>query len=377
MPNRRGKTPRLGRNRARSVSTGIIKWDTCVRWKTTRKEEHENDETTTTDEPPKKQKELPNGSQNQPQEHQGEAHEGRLEDLKQMGCTRPINAYKGPGGVVFNSRQGYSRLQLKCGQCIGCRIDKARAWTIRLVHEGQMHASSCFVTLTYDDEHLPEDGSLVKKHFQNFAKKVRRDVGKFSYYHVGEYGPKTLRPHYHACIFGQDFRLPELPWVPFDRRGYMYRSPVLEQLWTKGNSTIGPFNEQTAAYCARYVISKATGPKADTEYQRVNLETGEVHQVVPEYATMSRNPAIGKRWLDKYSTDVYPSDDIVHDNKHFRPPVYYDRILEKDDPDLLTKLKEQRQQHVRQRLPDLTPSRMRTKERLQAAKAKTFQKHQL
>lgn len=124
-----------------------------------------------------------------------------------MPCYHPLKAYRAPGGgVAFNVRDGYADLpvDLPCGQCAGCRWTKAKDWSLRCVHEAQLHSRNCFITLTYNDEHLPENESLDVEHWQLFAKKLRHRFGKFRFLHCGEYG-ELGRPHYHALLFGLDF----------------------------------------------------------------------------------------------------------------------------------------------------------------------------
>jgi len=143
-----------------------------------------------------------------------------------MPCFSPLKGYKskdltknGKRKLVFSSKQGYVDLPLEvpCGGCLGCRIDRSRQWAIRCEHEMQMHSHNCFITLTYSDDYLPRDGSLNVKHFQDFMKRFRRRVTdpddryfvsedfKLRYFHCGEYGSATFRPHYHAIVFGYDF----------------------------------------------------------------------------------------------------------------------------------------------------------------------------
>ncbi len=114
-------------------------------------------------------------------------------------------------------------MEVACSQCIGCRLDHAGMWASRIEHESSLYDDSngnCFITLTYDEEHLPQDWSLDKSHFQKFMKRLRkRYPQKIRYYHCGEYGENcrhgihtTLcpgcnvgRPHYHAILFNIDF----------------------------------------------------------------------------------------------------------------------------------------------------------------------------
>ena len=138
-----------------------------------------------------------------------------------MSCYSPLKAYKIHGVktesnkavLVFNHRltigKTYSEVDLPCGQCIGCRIDKSRDWACRCYHEASMYDENCFVTFTYDDENLPENGSLTRgsqSDFTLFMKRLRKKVKKkIRYFQCGEYGDTTGRPHHHACLFGFDF----------------------------------------------------------------------------------------------------------------------------------------------------------------------------
>ena len=121
-----------------------------------------------------------------------------------MTCYRPFVAYAplDGGALCFVERKDCREVKLACGQCIGCRIAKREAWAIRCVCESQMHLDNCFLTLTYDEESLPQYGSLEYRHVQLFFKRLRKKIGAFRYFVCGEYGPHGDRPHYHALIFG-------------------------------------------------------------------------------------------------------------------------------------------------------------------------------
>ena len=165
---------------------------------------------------------------------------------------------------------GHEPMQLACGQCRGCRIDRSKEWAARCVHESLMHQENSFVTLTYDDEHLPRDGSLDKRHFQLFMKRLRKHFNEktIRFFHCGEYGDKLGRPHYHACLFGIDFgdRIPH----SVTNDVVTYTSETLTRIWGKGFTTCGEMNYQTAAYTARYIMKKITGKKADEHYTRID-----------------------------------------------------------------------------------------------------------
>ena len=133
-----------------------------------------------------------------------------------MACFKPLTAYRGrekhgsgKPKIVFSHHLSQTgvELLLPCGRCIGCRLERSRMWALRCVHEAQLHSENSFITLTYNDDHIPRDGSLNKKHFQDFMKRLRKSIApkKVRFYHCGEYGPKLLRPHYHAILFGHQF----------------------------------------------------------------------------------------------------------------------------------------------------------------------------
>lgn len=266
-----------------------------------------------------------------------------------MACTRPLKGYKAPGGKIsFSPRTGYTDLpsvRVKCGQCLGCRLERKRAWAIRAVHESQMHRSSCFLTLTYDNKHLPKDRSVDVRHWQLFAKKLRRKKGPFRFLHCGEYGEKNQRPHYHACIFGHDFHEDR---TMHKKEGHpLWISEELGELWGNGFSTIGTLTFDSAAYVAGYCVKKSTGKQAKDAYTRLDKETGELWEVKPDYATMSRRPGLGYEWYQKFKADVYPEDVVIQKGQVFRPPAYYDTLLEKEDPELWEKIQSKRKQIVK------------------------------
>lgn len=292
-----------------------------------------------------------------------------------MPCYYPITAYRTPRVVdsisgkpklFFKEHKvkpypGYEVLQVPCGQCIGCRLERSRQWAIRCVHEASLHEDNCFITLTYDNDHLPKDGSLNKSHFRNFMKRFRMIVGMgkeagIRFFHCGEYGDQFSRPHYHACIFGWDFPDKEF----FTKRdGFsLYISGMLQALWSDekgvplGWSTVGACNFETAAYVARYCLKKVNGENAEGWYDGRS----------PEYVTMSRRPGIGKGWFECYTKDVFPCDEVILRGKKMRPPKFYDRCFEVDNKDDFLKIKEKRKSKALELKDDNTPERLKVKE---------------
>ena len=277
-----------------------------------------------------------------------------------MACYSPLEAYRskevnpsGKRSLVFNIRYALDDgiVKVPCGRCIGCRLEYSRQWAVRCVHEAQMFDENCFITLTYDNDHLPlVNGvpTLVKKDFQDFMKRFRKHYHGFKeisyvngngdlvtnspirYYHCGEYGETFGRPHYHASIFNFDFYDKEQIGVS---NGFpLYTSKLLQELWPFGHVTVAPFSFQTAAYVARYMMKKAKGKSADSAYAIVDVDTGEViGKRQPEYCTMSRSPGIGRLWYDEFKSDVYPSDQVIINGRAMKPPRFYDNLMAIDD----------------------------------------------
>lgn len=315
-----------------------------------------------------------------------------------MPCYHPIQGFRArtanPSGkysIVFNPRLGYIDLPVTvpCGQCIGCRLERSRQWAIRCVHEASMHEKNCFITLTYSPKELPKNGSLVLEDFQNFMKKLRKQYGPgIRFFHCGEYGEENARPHYHACIFGLDFK-ETIETVGKDgkkcieylyeevegRNGQKYYvSKSLSKLWDKGIHRIGDLTFESAAYVARYVTKKVTGPSAKEHYQSLNLETGVISEIKPEYVTMSRRPGIGKGWFEKYHSDVYPDDFVVIRGIPVKPPKYYDKQYEILDSDLHHDIKLQRRLNNKKYESNQTPERLEVREALQNERFKILKR---
>ncbi|AXL15150.1 replication initiator protein [Microviridae sp.] len=215
------------------------------------------------------------------------------------------------------------------------------------MHEASLHEENCFLTLTYDDDHLPYGGTLVKSDFQKFMKRLRKKFSgeRIRYYHCGEYGEKGQRPHYHACIFGFDFR-DKVQWSV--RKGFpVWRSDVLEALWPLGNSEIGSLTFDSAAYCARYILKKVTGFEAEYFYSEYDSETGELFERLPEYTTMSRRPGIGAEWYRKFRDEVFPYDEVIVNGRPVRPPRFYGDLYELESPEGASEVRKRRQRSRR------------------------------
>lgn len=245
---------------------------------------------------------------------------------------------------------------------------------MRCVSEASTHAESCFITLTYSDEHLPEYGSLRKKDFQDFMKRLRRrfEPRRVRFFHCGEYGDETRRPHYHALLFGVDFP-DRVHYAKSSSGEALDMSPMLDALWAQGISTVGNVTFESAAYVARYVCKKVTGEKAREHYSVVDRDSGEVHFLVPEYATMSRRPGIGARWFDRYASDVFPSDEFVLNGNARKPPKYFADLLERASPEIHQQVMEARRSRGVKK-SEQTWQRLQVREKVKKAQAQQLKR---
>ncbi len=278
-----------------------------------------------------------------------------------MPCFKPLEGFKSPsGGICFDRHHSALglRMTVPCGQCIGCRLERSRQWAVRCMHEASLHHANCFVTLTYSDEALPRFGSLLMDDWQKFFKRLRKRVGKVRFFGCGEYGEQLGRPHYHACLFGFDFP-DKVVWSV--RGGHeVYRSPLLESVWTYGQSEIGSMTFESAAYVARYCVKKVTGGGARAHYECVDPDSGELGSLLPEFATMSRRPGIGAGWFERFVDDVYPSDEVVVRGKSCKPPRFYDNLFAESSPEEMLALQGARR--AARCREDETPARLGVRE---------------
>lgn len=189
-----------------------------------------------------------------------------------------------------------------------------------------MHEHNCFVTLTYDDEHLPEYGHLVPSHLQKFLKRVRSAARRgsrgvlgdsFRFLACGEYGDKSLRPHFHAIIFGCTFA------EPYAIGKGLFASKYLTDLWRKGHCSFGSVTGASAAYVAQYSLKKTSV----SNWLRCDPD-GVVYE--QPFLRCSLRPGIGATWLERYKNDSRHGY-LVRDGEKHAVPRYYQKLLELTD----------------------------------------------
>lgn len=262
------------------------------------------------------------------------------------------------------------KIKVPCGRCIGCRLDYSRMWAIRSIHEAHSHMdNNTFVTLTFNDDHLPLDCSLSKPFIQSWIKRFRKKFGDgIRYMLCGEYGDKNSRPHYHILFY--NFKFPD-QYVWTTRHGQIYyRSKMLEDLWTdpyssvsRGFSVIGDVTFESSAYVARYVTKKMFGAKAPSWYAGRE----------PEFMLCSRMPGLGSEYLHKYYKDIFNKGYIVLPNGYKAPiPRYYVNELQNIDLDFYNRYKVDKLRYMYDNLfvhdLDSTHERLQVREELQNLK---------
>lgn len=205
---------------------------------------------------------------------------------------------------------------IPCGHCLGCRQQQANEWTNRLLMESKYHDSMYFVTLTYDNDHLPanyevdeETGelkggfTLSKRDCQLFMKRLRKafPADRIRYYLAGEYGPTTGRPHYHAILFGLHVNDLEPSGMSETGNPY-YISKQFGEIWSKGFTSIEPANDFTIRYVTGY-ITKKLGEHPNEEFEK--------NGITPPFALSSRRPGLGLRYLEDHLEKVESDDHIT------------------------------------------------------------------
>jgi hypothetical protein len=315
-----------------------------------------------------------------------------------MPCYHPVTAYRsksvndsGKRSLVFKLSEAIDDTEttIPCGGCVGCRLDHAGQWAARLTHEAKFHEKKCFLTLTYDDLHLPENNQLVVKHLQDFMKKLRRrlnykhkksesDYLKLRYFACGEYGETSLRAHYHMILYGCDFS---------DRKKHsksssgdqLWKSEVLDEIWGHGHCLIGSVTPQSCGYVARYIMKKVTGSQANDHYAAVNPSTGEWYLQKPEFVVMSRRPGIGQAYYEKYKDEIFASDSIVINGNEVPVPTYYTKLLAKENSDKHeeTLFKRSQRANTPQQRKNSTRARLDARETCHKSKIQTLVRNTL
>lgn len=288
--------------------------------------------------------------------------------------------------VVMLNGKPYPVKALPCGKCVGCRLDYSKEWAIRCTLEMQDYPpDECyFLTLTYDDAHvpysearrevferdtsidsmrfesfvsgrsmseidyvlkevvdLPSNQTLVSDHLTLFMKRLRRNqeyhYGKqnIRFFGCGEYGGKTFRPHYHLIVYGLQLSPRTSSDWQKPMKGYsVWQSKYLEDIWKYGHVIVGHCTYETCGYVARYMLKKQKGNDGDF-YKKNNIE--------PPFSRMSLKPGLGMKYYEEHKREMLESDEIYISTEKrgikSKPPRFFDLLLADEYPDTFAEVK--------------------------------------
>lgn len=180
-----------------------------------------------------------------------------------MTCTNPYpKRIVNPHWDGSNPLTKFTYILCPCGKCLACRINRRREWTLRLLQEEIYSKSSFFITLTYDEDHVPFDVngnmSVSVRDVQLWIKRLRKkyDVG-IRYMINSEYG-ELGRPHYHGVFFNlPDSIMSDAKVIKRFERGHLsisYHSPSFEKIWGLGNVEFSQATKERCGYAAKYFV---------------------------------------------------------------------------------------------------------------------------
>lgn len=270
---------------------------------------------------------------------------------------------------------GYNKVyKVPCNSCDECLLNRAKRKAAQLMIENYDRKDpegSWFVTLTYDDIHLPynevyKDGKLVsieeslppkdpylydfkadrkkciKPFIDNLSYHAKTKYGdeKPMWFYCGEYGGITKRPHFHMILFGVHIPIEELKFYE-ERNGYiLYEWTKGAEIWENGFVTVGNFTPETAAYVAGYVLKKQSTKVKNWVYTQQGK--------IPEYTGQSRYPAIGANYYEKHKNEIYETDEIYIPGAmgvmKLRPTSYYDNKFNIENPQKMQEIKSKREE---------------------------------
>lgn len=206
---------------------------------------------------------------------------------------------------------------------------RVRDWEFRVMLEAQCHKDVCVLTLTYDDEHLPEHGALSLRDYQLFLKMLRKHVypKKIRFFGCGEYGSKGKRPHYHIIIFGycpDDLQYFYSSRMRNGNENKFYQSRTIAKLWSRGFVNVCPtVCPEVIPYVCKYL------QKLNQDYLFWVDDDGVRRDLPKPFITMSRRPGIGCNALDTALIDVN-TDKLYFNGKSIRIPRYFLDKLQKE-----------------------------------------------
>lgn len=237
-------------------------------------------------------------------------------------CTKPIK-------ITVNGEE----YTVKCGKCDTCRREKAQEWAIKLINEAKYHKKACFITLTFDNKILLDKNSKAykygaspsfvfhidnsKEYFTKFIKRLRKKYSdkKITYFHVGEYGEKTKRPHHHAIIYGINFDEDRIEMELSKSGKQQYFSKTLSDLWACGRISIQDLNGNNTIYICQYSLKK---------FKQKN----DRYKTIMSFSNRSK---ISTKWARRNYNEIIKGYLEDNDGKKFRVPKSYLNTLKNSD----------------------------------------------
>lgn len=221
-------------------------------------------------------------------------------------------------------------INVPCGKCAACLSRKRSDWSFRLHHEVKCSSSCYFITLTYDDLHVPLEtckDNLVhpvvkKSDVQLFLKRLRKSIEPFKirYFLVSEYGPKSLRPHYHMLLFNFPLELKH----KFSE--YVYNA------WSLGFIRFDPVTpariHYVTSYCLDYALLPSYLPKnfmlcsrrpgLGSAYLYNDKLVNYHHDNLDGFGYLSTGGKVVKSKLPRYLSDrLFSDDERIEINNEF------------------------------------------------------------
>lgn len=294
-------------------------------------------------------------------------------------CTREITAYTNPDGgrPIFGwtgYKQGLPEIKLPCGKCPECQKDYYTQWATRGAKELLLWPSSLFITLTYNDESLPKNHSLNKKHCQDFIKRVKKHFNStkqnpIRQIYCGEYGTRTSRPHYHAILFNCDFADKKKHRIT-DQGDQVFTSKILTDLWGLGHTEFGFAQPGSVAYLFKYILKKKSR-KEKLKPLYIQTPDGITHEVAHEFIEASRNPGIGAYLRESNSIK---KGYLTVNGVRTKLPKYYIEHIKLHDPRCAEALSDRKFNHASRKPRE---SELRKKQKENAQKKLTDTKKKL
>lgn len=195
-------------------------------------------------------------------------------------------------------------MTVPCGKCLECAVSRQTEWKNRMILEAASYPTfpSFFLTLTYDNEHLPSNG-VSRKHVSAFIKRLHdffRHHGLPSFRSVvfSEYGSLHGRPHYHAVIFGfhTDKKLTVYKRIPhssdfiarYYHKDFFIMKYAVNHCWKMGFTyTVQIRDYKAFGYISKYVAKNLVCPLPSDSHLNKNFCIG------------SRKPGIGNLYINE------------------------------------------------------------------------------